>query len=159
MCCVVKQTVLLLLLAAIGCNAAPAADECEGLHKTLPAKDLHTIFGDWVLVWSVSDHQQGSDLLQNLSSSHVELRLLPDNTTIMFNERNVFIDGSCSNFIINMSMPSDPTSDEHHPLNTIAASEKQAECLGFPHDKAFSYDGAADFCHKKSSPEAKQEES
>uniref|UniRef100_A0A3B4WDB1 Uncharacterized protein n=1 Tax=Seriola lalandi dorsalis TaxID=1841481 RepID=A0A3B4WDB1_SERLL len=36
---------------------------------------------------------------------------------------------------------------------------KQAECLGFPHDKAFSYDGAADFCHKKSSPEAKQEES
>ncbi|XP_031734801.1 saxitoxin and tetrodotoxin-binding protein 1-like [Anarrhichthys ocellatus] len=30
---------------------------------------------------------------------------------------------------------------------------KLAECLGFPHDKPFSYDGAADFCHKKSSPE------
>ncbi|XP_022603157.1 saxitoxin and tetrodotoxin-binding protein 1-like [Seriola dumerili] len=219
MCCVVKQAVLLLLLAAISCSAAPAADECEGLHKTLPAKDLHTIFGDWVLVWSVSDHQQGWDLLPNVSSSHVELRLLPDNTTIMFNERNMYIDKSCSNFIINMSMPSDPTSDEHHPLNVIAATvekdgvvqpyndsgvvdvyescpdcltavyksihgryllsyrreghhsdveqlkaahsdhRKQAECLGFPHDKPFSYDGAADFCHKKSSPEAKQEES
>ncbi|XP_023254440.1 saxitoxin and tetrodotoxin-binding protein 1-like, partial [Seriola lalandi dorsalis] len=128
-------------------------------------------------------------------------------------------DGSCTNFIINMSMPSDPTSDEHHQLKVIAATvekdgvvqpyndsgvvdvyescpdcltavyksihgryllsyrreghhsdveqlkaahsdhRKQAECLGFPHDKAFSYDGAADFCHKKSSPEAKQEES
>ncbi|XP_042337132.1 saxitoxin and tetrodotoxin-binding protein 1-like [Plectropomus leopardus] len=34
---------------------------------------------------------------------------------------------------------------------------KQSECLGFPHDEAFSYDGAADFCHRKSSPEEEVE--
>ncbi|GAA6236468.1 saxitoxin and tetrodotoxin-binding protein 1-like, partial [Lates japonicus] len=34
---------------------------------------------------------------------------------------------------------------------------KRAECLGLPHDKLFVYDGVSDFCHKKSSPEVKQE--
>lgn len=204
-------------MAAIGSNAAPVADECEGLNKKLPAKDLHTIFGDWVLVWSVSDHQQGWDLLPNVSSSHVELRLLPDNKTITFTERNVYSGKSCCTFFINLTMPSDPSDTEHHPLHTTAITmemdgvvqphnesgvvdvyqscsdcltaiyknihgryllsyrreglhsdveqlkaahsdhRKQAECLGFPHDKPFSYDGAADFCHKKSTPEVKQE--
>ncbi|CAN9503581.1 unnamed protein product [Ophioblennius macclurei] len=36
---------------------------------------------------------------------------------------------------------------------------KFSECLKFPTDKPFVYDGVADFCHKKSAPEAKPEES
>ncbi|XP_049457609.1 saxitoxin and tetrodotoxin-binding protein 2-like isoform X2 [Epinephelus fuscoguttatus] len=161
---VVKQgTLLLLLLAVIGTSADH--DDCHGLNTTLPATDLHKIVGDWVLVWSVSDHQQGWDLLPNVTSSHAEFRLLPDNHTYMFNERNMYIDKLCANYIINMSTEG---SDDHMLHNRGARRDghhrdvevlnaahdnhkKQAECLGFPHDKPFSYDGVADFCHKKSS--------
>ncbi|XP_026155815.1 saxitoxin and tetrodotoxin-binding protein 1-like [Mastacembelus armatus] len=213
MCWAVKRAVLLLLVAgAMGSNTAPDGEECDHVKTRLPTKDLHKIFGDWVLVWSVCDYQQGWDLLPNVSSSHVELRLLPDNKTIMLNERNLYLDKSCSNYILNMSMPSDPSDTQHPPLQSHAATverdgvvqpfnyssemdfyetcsdcllliyrsslgrfllsyrreghhsdaeqlraahdahRKQAECLGLPHDKPFSYDGAADFCHKKSSP-------
>lgn len=51
---------------------------------------LLQIFGDWVLVWSVSDHEKGSELLDRVTSSHVELQLLPDNETITYNERNLY---------------------------------------------------------------------
>lgn len=37
-----KAVLLLLLLAALGSNAAPELD-CDGLNKTLPAKDLHKV--------------------------------------------------------------------------------------------------------------------
>lgn len=37
-----KHAVLLLMLAALGSNAAPDVD-CDGLNKTLPAKDLHKV--------------------------------------------------------------------------------------------------------------------
>ncbi|XP_070778314.1 saxitoxin and tetrodotoxin-binding protein 1-like [Enoplosus armatus] len=195
------------------------SSDCDGLNKTLPTKDLHKIFGDWVLVWTTSDHQQGSDLLVNLVSSHVELQLLPDNKTIVYNERNMLLDMACSQYLINMSMPSDPSDSEHHTLHIVAATvekdgvvspyidsadvdfyescsdclvmvyrgklgrflliyrregqhrdveqlkaahsdhKKLAECLGFPHDEPFIYDGAADFCHKKSSPAVEPEQS
>ncbi|XP_050925218.1 saxitoxin and tetrodotoxin-binding protein 2 [Lates calcarifer] len=214
MCCVVKRAVLLLLLAAvIGSDPVPVPEDCEGLKTPLPSKDLHKVFGDWVLVWSIADHPQGWDLLPNVTSSHVELQLLADNKTIVFTERNLYTDKSCATYVINMSMPSDPSDSEHHTLPTESATvekdgvvqpyndsgvvdvyescadclvviyknihgqylliyrreghhldaeqlkadhghhRKQAECLGLPHDKPFIYDGAADFCHKKSSPE------
>ncbi|XP_044028260.1 uncharacterized protein LOC122864712 [Siniperca chuatsi] len=219
---VVKRAVLLLLLlllAVIGTDAAPGPGHCGVLNKTLPTKDFHKIFGDWVLVWSVSDYQLGSDVLGNLSSSHVKLQLLPDNKTIVYNERNMFLDKPCTQYFINMSMPSDPSDSDHHTLHTEAAMvekdgvvqpyndsgdvdfyescsdclvmvyrekefqflliyrreghhrdvellkaahsdhKKLAECLGFPHDRPFSYDGVADFCHKKSSPAAEPEQS
>uniref|UniRef100_A0A3Q3XAK9 Uncharacterized protein n=1 Tax=Mola mola TaxID=94237 RepID=A0A3Q3XAK9_MOLML len=80
----VKRAALLLLLlaavAALGSEAAPGPD-CDGLNKTLPAARLHDILGDWVLVWSVSDEPGSVELLTNLTSSHVELRLLEDNHT------------------------------------------------------------------------------
>ena len=38
---VVKRAMLLLLLAAIGTNAAP--EDCDGLNKTLPTADLHKV--------------------------------------------------------------------------------------------------------------------
>ncbi|XP_047460707.1 saxitoxin and tetrodotoxin-binding protein 1-like [Mugil cephalus] len=209
----VKPTVLLLLMVVVGFDAAPPDPDCEGLAKRMPTKDLHQLFGDWVLVWSVADYDPGSDLLVNVTSSHVELRLQHDNKTIEYNERNMFTDGSCVTYFFNLTLPSDSDS-EHHTLRTDtlrvekdgvpvsynesaevefyascadclmmtyrhspgrflllykreglhrdaellkaahADHRKQAECLGLPHGRAFAYDGAADFCHKKSAPDA-----
>ncbi|XP_038580318.1 saxitoxin and tetrodotoxin-binding protein 2-like [Micropterus salmoides] len=215
---VVKRAMLLLLVTAVGTSAAPTPEDCDGLTKKLLMKDLDKIFGDWVLVWAVSDDLQDFDLV-NFSSSHVELQLLPDNKTIMYKERNMFLDKPCSQYLIKMTMPSDPSDSDHHTLHTHASiseidgvvrpyndsgkvdfhescsdclvlvyrgsvgrflliyrregqhrdveqqkaahgdHHKLAECLGFPHDKPFSYDGAADFCHKKSSPAVEPEQS
>ncbi|XP_054461598.1 saxitoxin and tetrodotoxin-binding protein 1-like isoform X2 [Anoplopoma fimbria] len=201
-----KRAVLLLLVAAFGTNAAP--EDCHSLKKLSPS-DLHEIYGDWVLVWSVTDHQEGWDLVANISSSHVELRLHQDNTTIILKERNMFIDKSCSYYFMNFSV----AETVNNTLDVIAATVEQdgvvsslnesvqldfyescpeclmmvykspkgqyllnyrkdgyhqdvekmnslhdghkklAECLGLGHDQPFIYDGAADFCHKKSSPE------
>ncbi|XP_029282199.1 saxitoxin and tetrodotoxin-binding protein 1-like [Cottoperca gobio] len=207
---VVKRVaLLLLLLAAIITSEAVAPENCEGLKK-LPTNDLHEISGDWVLVWSVSNKQIGWDLNMNLSSSHVEFRLLPDNNTVMFTERNLFSNNTCINYYINMSLEVQPDNHTLHTINTMeekngvtvpynesgsldfyetcpdcmmmvykepenrfllnyrregkhqdveqmtaahADHQRLAECLGFPLDKPFIYDGAADFCHKKSSPE------
>ncbi|XP_038581346.1 saxitoxin and tetrodotoxin-binding protein 1-like [Micropterus salmoides] len=216
---VVKRVLLLLLLAAIGSDARPGPEDCGSLSKRLPTKDLHKIFGDWVLVWSVSDRQHGWDVLMNLSSSHVELKLLPDNKTIVYNERNMLPDKPCTTYFSNLTMPSDLSDSENYTLHISAALletdgvvrpydnsgtvefyetcpdclvlvyrdtriqflliyrregqhrdvEQQkaahsdhhelAECLGFPQDKPFIYDGAADFCHKKSSPAVEPEQS
>ncbi|XP_014869481.1 PREDICTED: saxitoxin and tetrodotoxin-binding protein 1-like [Poecilia mexicana] len=205
------KVALLLLLAAIGCNAAPAPEECQGLAKRLPTKNLHEIYGEWVLVWSVSDFHAGQYLLGNLTSSHVEFRLLADNKTIEYLEKNKF-SNSCTSYFINLTIPSDD--GEHHTLPTHSIRvekdgvevewndpanvefyescgdcllmtfkssrmkfllsyrregshrdveqhkaahddhKKLAECLGVPHDKPYTYDGVADFCHKKSAPES-----
>ncbi|XP_034400430.1 saxitoxin and tetrodotoxin-binding protein 1-like [Cyclopterus lumpus] len=205
----VNRAVLLLLVAAIGTKAAPGAEHCHGLKK-LPTSDLHKIVGDWVLVWSVTDHPEGWDVLPNISSSHVEFRLHRDNRTVLFKERNLHLDKSCSKYIMNFTV----TEAGNHMLDIIAATvemaglvsdlnqsiqidfyescseclmviysspsgryllnykreghhhdveemkshhdthKQLAECLRIPHDRHFSYDGAADFCHRKSSPEA-----
>ncbi|KAK5855523.1 hypothetical protein PBY51_005620 [Eleginops maclovinus] len=79
-----------------------AHDHCQKLKK-VAKEDIHQIFGDWVLVWSVSDHKDGQDLLKNVSSSHVEMRLVGANDTLMFNERNVYRDNKCINYYINIS--------------------------------------------------------
>ncbi|KAM7373748.1 hypothetical protein PAMP_008577 [Pampus punctatissimus] len=114
---IVRRAVLLLLVGL--CTGAPlTTEECDAVNKTLPTKDLHTIFGNWVLVWSVTDTKQCADLLANLSSSHLELRLRPDNKTIVYIENNMFLDNSCTSYLINISMPSDPTSADHHTLIT-----------------------------------------
>ncbi|XP_054878558.1 saxitoxin and tetrodotoxin-binding protein 1-like [Poeciliopsis prolifica] len=205
--------IALLLVAAIGCSAAPAPEECQGLAKRLPSKNLHKIYGEWVLIWSVTDFHTGQYLLGNLTSSHVEYKLLADNKTIEYIERNKFSD-SCTIYFMNLTIPSDDA--EHHTLATQSVRvekngveinfnetgnvefyescddcllmtyksptmnfllsyrregshqdvkqhqadhddlKKMAECLGVPHDKPYTYDGVADFCHKKSAPEAIQ---
>ncbi|KAM6973899.1 saxitoxin and tetrodotoxin-binding protein 1-like [Tautogolabrus adspersus] len=209
-----KQAMLLLLLAAVGTYAAP--EDCDGLNKTVPAKDLHKIYGDWVLVWSVTNHQEGLDLLPNISSSHVELKLLPDNNTVLFLERNKFLNESCNRYDINMTMPTDPEQDTLYASSATVENDgvateynekgeaqffetcqdcmamlyrakaegflllykregnhqdvekmkedhsnhkKLADCMGFPQEIIFTYDGAADFCHKKSSPEVVADQS
>ncbi|KAF6731565.1 Saxitoxin and tetrodotoxin-binding protein 1 [Oryzias melastigma] len=81
---------VLLLLAVIGSHAAPNPSKCEGLTKRLQTKDLNKIFRNWVLVWSVADHEEGDSLVSNISSSHVEFQLLPENKTISYIERNVY---------------------------------------------------------------------
>ncbi|XP_049457617.1 saxitoxin and tetrodotoxin-binding protein 2-like [Epinephelus fuscoguttatus] len=209
---VVKQATLLLLLAVISTYADHHHD-CHGLTKKLPETDLHKIFGDWVLVWSISKHEKAPGLWSDLTSSHVELRLLPDNHTITFTERNMFHNAYCINYFINMTTDEShnytlqiiggtmeingtisPDNElghlgfyescpdclvfvwrgedhclmiykkdgEHRDAELLKAARsnhtKLAECLGFPHDKAFHYDGAADFCHKKSSPDEVEHE-
>ncbi|KAF1382111.1 hypothetical protein PFLUV_G00161060 [Perca fluviatilis] len=215
---VVKRAVLLtLLLAAIGSSAAADPEDCNGLNVTLQTKDIHKIFGDWVLVWSVTDHDQGNALIRNVTSSHVELRLHDDNKTVMVTVRNVQIHQVCFTYIINTTMPTDPLDStmtsftgatekdgllevyndtetvnffetcpdcllmvfkdingryllnykregHHQDVEKLKADHsdhhKLAACLGFPTNaKPFIYDGAADFCHKKSSPEVEPEAS
>ncbi|XP_031175672.1 saxitoxin and tetrodotoxin-binding protein 1-like, partial [Sander lucioperca] len=168
------------------------------------------IFGDWVLVWSVTDHDKGNALALNVTSSHVEFRLHDDNKMVMFTERTKFIHQTCVTYIINMTMPTDPLDStlisftgamekdgllevynetetftffescpdclsmvwkdsegrfllnyrregHHRDVEKLKADHsdhhKLAACLGFPANaNPFNYDGAADFCHKKSSP-------
>ncbi|XP_034079027.1 saxitoxin and tetrodotoxin-binding protein 1-like [Gymnodraco acuticeps] len=97
---VLKGALLLLLLAVA--NAKPDPDQCQVL-KMLAEDNLQPVLGDWVLVWSVWDHQEGRDILRNLSSSRVEMRLQEDSQTLMFSERNRFSD-KFINYYINISM-------------------------------------------------------
>ncbi|KAG8004799.1 Saxitoxin and tetrodotoxin-binding protein 2 [Nibea albiflora] len=115
---VVKQVVL-LLLAVIGTNARPGPEDCDGLNVTLPTSQLHEIYGDWLLVWSTADELPFSSLVTNLSSSKVELRLLPDNNTITYHEWNLFQDKSCTRYLLNMSLVSD---SENIALNYITGN-------------------------------------
>nr|XP_015832167.2 saxitoxin and tetrodotoxin-binding protein 1 [Nothobranchius furzeri] len=216
MCLLKGPGFLLLLLAAISTNAAPTHEHCSTVTKRMPTKHLHRIFGEWVLVWSVADHEDGHSLLANCSSSHVEFKLLPGNKTFECIERNVYKGSldSCTTYYENMTIPTDDA--EHHTLKydsirvekdgqvepyndtgdmdfyegchdclamTYKTStirflliykregahrdvehhkthhndlKKLAECLKFPHDRVYTYDGLADFCHKKSAPEASQ---
>ncbi|KAF1382112.1 hypothetical protein PFLUV_G00161070 [Perca fluviatilis] len=216
---VVKRTVLLtLLLVAIGSSAAAGPEDCHGVNVTLQTKDIHEIFGDWVLVWSITDHDKGKARIQNVTSSHVELRLRDDNMAVTFTVRNMHAHQACYTYIMNMTMPTDPLDStmtsftvsidkdgllgvydetetvtffetcsdclsmvwkdsgagrfllkfkrEGHHLNVDKLKadhsdhHKLAACLGFPTNaKPFNYDDAADFCHKKSSPEVKPEAS
>lgn len=50
---------------------------------------LLQFLGEWVLVESFTDQPQGDQFLTDVSSSHMELRLLPDNK-VMYNERNLY---------------------------------------------------------------------
>lgn len=83
-----KAALLLLLLAAVT-TATPGTEDCDGVKK-LSTSNLHEVMGDWVLVWSVTDHAEGWDLLPNISSSHVEFRLLHGNRTVQLKERNLY---------------------------------------------------------------------
>lgn len=116
---VVKQVMLLLLLALIGTNAALGPEDCAGLNVTLSANQLHEIYGGWVLVWSIADNLPFSSLISNLSSSKIELRLLPDNNTITYNEWNLFQDKSCTRYLLNMSLVS---GSENFTLNYITGT-------------------------------------
>ncbi|XP_034456455.1 saxitoxin and tetrodotoxin-binding protein 1-like [Hippoglossus hippoglossus] len=122
MTCVEK--LLLVLVVALGSNAAAVVEECHSLKKPLPADDLHQIFGDWVLVWSTTDIPEGWNMFPNITSSHVELRLLADNKTIEFNEKNFHSDNSCSNYILKMSSSSAVASDRHTLQSLAATVEK-----------------------------------
>ncbi|XP_039677863.1 saxitoxin and tetrodotoxin-binding protein 1-like [Perca fluviatilis] len=101
-------TLLTLLLAAIGSSAAAGPEDCHALNVTLQTKDMHKILGDWVLVWSVTDHDQGNAVALNITSSHVEFRLNDDNKTVTFTERTKFTHQTCVTYIINLTMPTDP---------------------------------------------------
>ncbi|TKS90235.1 Saxitoxin and tetrodotoxin-binding protein 1 [Collichthys lucidus] len=105
---VVKQVLLLVLvLAAMGINAAPGPEDCDGLNVTLPTNQLHTTYGDWVMVWSVCDNLQFSGALMYLASCKIELRLLPDNNTVALKQWTMLRDKSCAQYFFNMSRVSD----------------------------------------------------
>uniref|UniRef100_A0A3P9ID23 Uncharacterized protein n=1 Tax=Oryzias latipes TaxID=8090 RepID=A0A3P9ID23_ORYLA len=132
---------VLLLLAVMGSHAAPNASECDGLTKRLPTKDLNKIFGNWVLVWGMSDHEEGDHVLGNASSSHVEFKLLPDNKTFTYNERNVYRHNlsSCTTYFIHMTVPSNNETE----LQTLHADNIRVEEDGQPVE--YNDTGAVDF--------------
>ncbi|KAM8767692.1 saxitoxin and tetrodotoxin-binding protein 2-like [Acanthopagrus schlegelii] len=200
---VVKRAVLLLLLAAVSVSAVP--EDCDTL-KTVSREHLSQVFGDWVLVWSISNNENKTSLLTNLNSSFVELQLTSDNSTLLFKERNQFKDMSCTKYVINLTIPSEASEKcqltstggtfekdgvesvyettatvefyetckdcmtmfyngteghfllhyrregQHQDAEQWASAhddhKKLAECLNFPHDNPFIYDGAADPCPK-----------
>ncbi|XP_008296081.1 saxitoxin and tetrodotoxin-binding protein 1-like [Stegastes partitus] len=216
---VMKQVLMVLLLVAVGSSAdvevepTKAPDHCDGLKNKVPLKDLHKYNGEWVLFWSVSDHDNGHNMLSVLRSSHVEMS--SDNITFVMTERNLYTSGpNRRDFFINETLPSDPVQfhihadtvrlevdGKHEDYNDTADlafyegcpdcmlmtykveegfyllvyikdgkhqdaeklktvhddHKKQAECLGFPHSKPYSYDGVTDFAHKKSSPDVATE--
>ncbi|RVE67161.1 hypothetical protein OJAV_G00114340 [Oryzias javanicus] len=135
------SALLLLLLAVIGSHAAPNPSECEGLTKRLKTKDLNKIFRNWVLVWSVSDHEQGDELLSNISSSHVEFRPFPETKTFSYIERNVYNQNlsSCTTYFMNVTVPSD--NDE---IQTLRVDNIRLEVDGQPEE--YNDTGAVDFC-------------
>ncbi|KAG7523936.1 hypothetical protein JOB18_004783 [Solea senegalensis] len=121
MICAVKQAVpLLLLLAAATVISTGTDQKCDGVNKMLPKEDLHKIFGHWVLVWSVSDNPHAWDMFPNISSSHVEFRLLADNKTVVFTESNLQNNVSCTVYTANMSI--NASESDHHRLITESAT-------------------------------------
>uniref|UniRef100_A0A3P8SUR8 Apolipoprotein M n=1 Tax=Amphiprion percula TaxID=161767 RepID=A0A3P8SUR8_AMPPE len=220
-----RAVLLLLLLLAVGSNADPtvdptvaptadhtaAPDPCHDLNNKIHLKDLHKLEGEWVLFWSVSDHDDGHSMLSNLKSSHVEIHA--DNETFIMTERNLYKTGpNRRDYFINETLVHNADDHDHHNIHsdnvrlevdgqhedyndtadiifyetcpecmlmtynvkeyrfllsyrkdghhrdpekvkTVHDDHKQhAECLKFPHDKPYSYDGVADFAHKKSAP-------
>ncbi|XP_034748705.1 saxitoxin and tetrodotoxin-binding protein 1-like [Etheostoma cragini] len=94
--------------AADFCHKKSSLPGCQDHNVKLQTKDIHKIFGDWVLVWSVADHKKGNELLPKVTSSHVEFRLHDDKKTVTFTERNSYTHQACVTYIINMTMPTDP---------------------------------------------------
>ncbi|XP_059205246.1 saxitoxin and tetrodotoxin-binding protein 1-like [Centropristis striata] len=113
---VVQTSMLLLLLAALGATVEPSPENCHGLNVTLQKEEMHKIFGDWVMVWVMPDHddQRIEDIMPNFTSSHMELRLLTDNHTVTFNEWNSYSINKCRKYFINMSVAAEDSTDLHH---------------------------------------------
>ncbi|XP_072303367.1 saxitoxin and tetrodotoxin-binding protein 1-like [Eucyclogobius newberryi] len=189
----------------------------QSCNQTLGPEELHQVDGDWVLVWLVYDKTKVPEVdpMPNFTSSHLELRLQPDNRTVSMHERNVYGGGKCAVYTANMTLPENHNTHhlelegamehkdgEHKPHNDSAGAEflpssenamilmyhsksqgpflltyrreghhrdvevlkkdlehhkKLSQCLSLSGDdyEEWLYDGAADFCHKKSAPEEK----
>lgn len=49
------------------------------------------MFGSWVLVWAVTDHEKDTNLVRKLNSSRANFGpLVPNSKTIVYKENNVF---------------------------------------------------------------------
>uniref|UniRef100_A0A8C6USL7 Uncharacterized protein n=1 Tax=Neogobius melanostomus TaxID=47308 RepID=A0A8C6USL7_9GOBI len=68
------------------------ADFChkKSVLPTLDSDELHQVDGDWVMVWMAYNKiMTHDDPWVNFTSSHIELRVQPDNHTVVFHERNI----------------------------------------------------------------------
>ncbi|CAN9503583.1 unnamed protein product [Ophioblennius macclurei] len=202
---VVKKALLLLLLGVVVSNAEP--ENCEPLTKRQLATDLDKIVGHWVSIWGVADRAEGDQVLDSVSTLHVEWSVRSDSRVVQFKEKNLFKhDHSiCINVEINSTIASDTelltlhsTSTEmdvngaprpynetyeihfyqtcpdclvsvfntvehgrflmnyrkegqHQDIAGQKAFEdqmkKQAQCLQFPTERPYVYDGVTAFCH------------
>ncbi|XP_039675578.1 saxitoxin and tetrodotoxin-binding protein 2-like [Perca fluviatilis] len=145
------------------------------------------IFGDWVLVWSTTDHDGYQVLLPKVTSSHVEFRLRNDKKTILPPPQHQ----PCVTYIINMTMPTDSLDStmttfpgSYNGTGAVNFFETCPDCLSMVFkdingryllnyrreghhqdveklkaDHSDHHKLAAYFCHKKSSPEVKPEAS
>ncbi|XP_076020524.1 saxitoxin and tetrodotoxin-binding protein 1-like [Genypterus blacodes] len=128
----VRRVAVLLLLAALSCCAHGA---CEAQNNTLPTSDLDKVFGAWVLVWAASDHVPSPEILTNLSSSHVELKLNDDNQTISYIEKNLFSGDVCKMYKANTTVTSDPQ-DSRLTIGVVSAVEEVSGVQSVYNDSA-----------------------
>ncbi|XP_077599641.1 saxitoxin and tetrodotoxin-binding protein 2-like [Stigmatopora nigra] len=90
-------TLMLLLTAASAALADP--DACQAIYKPLPTKDLSQVFGEWRLLWGAGEVLP----ITELKSSAVSLQA--DGDAIRYLERNLFNNGSCVTYNMNVSKP------------------------------------------------------
>ncbi|XP_024864715.1 LOW QUALITY PROTEIN: saxitoxin and tetrodotoxin-binding protein 1-like [Kryptolebias marmoratus] len=91
--------------------SAPLSEECRPLVTALSLDDMSVIYGNWIMVWSVSEREIGKALLGMMATSHVEFKALHDNKAVEFILRNMFTGGhkSCITYYANMTkVPDDP---------------------------------------------------
>uniref|UniRef100_A0A672FHI4 Lipocalin/cytosolic fatty-acid binding domain-containing protein n=1 Tax=Salarias fasciatus TaxID=181472 RepID=A0A672FHI4_SALFA len=74
-------------------------EDCGAVVRRTSRGDLDSIAGAWVLVWAVADADQR--LVGTVSSSHLEIGPLTDNTTMDFTERNRLFRPGCSEWNLN----------------------------------------------------------
>ncbi|XP_075867844.1 saxitoxin and tetrodotoxin-binding protein 1-like [Nelusetta ayraudi] len=117
----VKMVVVLLALALLGSQAAPTGPNCDGLNRTVSQDELHKVNGHWVLVYSVSHGVNAEALLTNLTSSHVDITLDQDNTTITYHEKNLHGE-VCTTFSTNLTVTS--KNDSYEISTNYALLEK-----------------------------------
>uniref|UniRef100_A0A672YRG4 Uncharacterized protein n=1 Tax=Sphaeramia orbicularis TaxID=375764 RepID=A0A672YRG4_9TELE len=115
----------------------------EELLTFLSGPCLLQVYGNWVLVWAVSDHPIGHQLLPNLNSSYVELKPQPDNKALEFIEWNIFME-KCVTYILNMTLPSDD--DEHHSLTVENVEENDGVRKPFNESAELDFLESCDDC-------------
>ncbi|XP_068603611.1 saxitoxin and tetrodotoxin-binding protein 1-like [Brachionichthys hirsutus] len=102
-----KEALTLLMLVAIGTNAVMGHQDCGDISPTVPPKDLHKIHGHWILVADFAHSPEAGQVFSNMTSSHVELDLLPDNHTVKYTESNLFQNKSCITYFMNATVHAD----------------------------------------------------
>ncbi|XP_028283688.1 saxitoxin and tetrodotoxin-binding protein 2-like [Parambassis ranga] len=132
--------VLLLLQLLLSCSA----EDCDLPDRVQPPQLQKLLQVRWVLVEAFSDYPAGVEIVKNINSSVVELKLRDDNQTIEFVEKNV-VGGKCITYRINMTAPDRQASN--HTLQLANPGVLELDGVESPYDdqgRAEAYQGCPD---------------